>query len=280
MEFCFFIVTVLRERKPLNRYDLQTSEWKQVHSNLIDGENQRNAYWQGCIDTRGIFHLSWVWRETPDVASNHDMCYAQSKDGGRTWTRSNGVQYELPITAATAEYACRIPQKMELINQTSMSSDAAGHVYIASYWREQGDSIPQYHIIYQVKGQWKTMNMGFRKTAFSLSGMGTRRIPISRPQVIAWNKNKEQAVGLIFRDAERGNKVSLAVCNNLKHGKWEIKDLDSDMVGSWEPTYDTELWKEKGIVSLFVQHVEQADAEGTSQIPPQIIKVLEWKPAF
>ena len=68
----------------LDQYDIHTKKWTQLHTDLIDGEGQRNAYWQACIDQAGIIHLSWVWRETPDVASNHDMCYARSEDGGKT----------------------------------------------------------------------------------------------------------------------------------------------------------------------------------------------------
>jgi hypothetical protein len=67
---------------------------------------------------------TWVWRETWDVATNHDICYAKSVDGGKTWQKSGGEKYELPITAASAEYACRVPQKSELINQTSMCVDS------------------------------------------------------------------------------------------------------------------------------------------------------------
>jgi hypothetical protein len=264
----------------LNRYDIKSRVWTQVQANLVDGESQRNAYWQACVDRKGNIHLSWVWRETPDVATNHDLCYAQSADGGKTWTNSAGVPYHLPITAASAEYVCRIPQKSELINQTSMTTDEDGKVFIASYWKQQGDSIPQYHVVCQTDKQWRTMNLGLRKSPFSLSGGGTRRIPISRPQIIAWKKNNTVTIGLIFRDAERGNKVSIAVSDGAERSKWKVTDLTADAVGSWEPTYDTELWKDKQILSMFIQNVEQVDAEGISQLPPQMVKVMNWKPAF
>jgi hypothetical protein len=77
----------------MNKYDVKKKRWTQLQSNLIDGEGQRNAYWQACVDKSGTIHVSWVWRETPDVASNHDMCYACSKDGGATWQKSTGEKY-------------------------------------------------------------------------------------------------------------------------------------------------------------------------------------------
>jgi hypothetical protein len=262
----------------INRYTTSTRQWQQVHTNLVDGEGRRNAYWQTSIDARGTVHLSWVWRETPDVASNHDMCYARSSDGGRTWTNSNNEPYQLPITAATAEYACIIPQRSGLINQTSMVADDAGNPYIASYWKNQNDSIPQYHLVFKKDGHWQTQSPGLRKTSFSLEGGGTRRIPISRPQVITWQSGRRQQIALIFRDAERGSRVSVALCPDITAPKWQLSDLTRETVGSWEPSYDTELWREKKILHLFVQHVEQADNEGRTNTPPQLIKVLEWKP--
>lgn len=262
----------------LNQYDIHTKQWKQLHTNLIDGENRRNAYWQACVDRKGVIHLSWVWRESPDVASNHDICYARSADGGKTWTTSESKKYDLPITAATAEYACIIPEESELINQTSMSSDASGNPYIATYWREKGDSIPQYHLVFKKDKRWQIQNLNFRKTPFSLGGAGTKRIPISRPQIIAWRSGSFINVSIIFRDAERGDKVSAAICTDINKGKWLIKDLTKDATGSWEPSFDTELWKEKEILNLFIQKVEQADAEGKTGLPPQMVKVLEWNP--
>ncbi len=261
----------------LNRYDIKNKHWKQLHQNLIDGEGKRNAYWQACVDTKGTIHVSWVWRESPDVASNHDMCYAKSEDGGITWTNSEDKKYTIPINAATAEYISHIPQKSELINQTSMFADALGHPFIASYWKEPGDSIPQYHVVYNVNGNWVTKNTGFRKTTFTLGGTGTRRIPISRPQIISFKKNNLQSIAIIFRDEERGSKVSMALCNDINKNKWQVSNLSDEYVGSWEPVYDTELWKTKQQLHLFVQHTEQADGEGKTNTAPQLVKVFEIK---
>ena len=69
----------------MKRYDLNDRKWETLHENLIDGEDQRNAYWQMFIDQNGVMHLSWVWRESWLVETNHDMNYARSKDGGITW---------------------------------------------------------------------------------------------------------------------------------------------------------------------------------------------------
>ncbi|WPV00843.1 BNR repeat-containing protein [Mucilaginibacter sp. cycad4] len=262
----------------MNRYSITSQKWVNVQQNLIDGEGKRNAYWQMCIDKKGIIHISWVWRESPDVASNHDMCYARSNDGGGSWEKSTGEKYALPINAANAEYACKIPQRSELINQTSMFADDKGNPFIATYWRDSSSAIPQYHIVFKIGDNWHLANLGFRKTAFTLGGTGTKRIPISRPQIIAWNNNGKQSAAIVFRDTERGDKVSVAINNDLKTANWRVNDLTTISVGEWEPTYDTELWKDKKILNLFVQQVTQVDGEGKANMAPTKVQVLEWKP--
>lgn len=85
---------------------------------------------------------------------------------------------------------------------------------------------------------------------------------------------------MIFRDDERGDKVSVAVSRNEPQSPpmWQIEDLSNENVGMWEPTYDIERWKETGILDLFIEKVVQKNAEGTAIVPPQRVKVLEWKP--
>lgn len=261
----------------VNRYDRKTKTWTQLHTNLVDGEGRRNAYWQACVDARGMIHLSWVWRESANVKSNHDMAYARSKDGGRTWEKWSGEAYRLPINAKTAEYAVRIPEGSELMNQTSMTVDEKGHPIIATYWKEEG-GVPQYRVIYRTANGWQTEVVGHRTTPFTLAGLGTKRTPIARPQIVAWTSGDRLSAAMVFRDEERGDKVSVAVNDNVGKGKWTVADLTQLSVGSWEPSYDTELWRKKGRLHLFVQKVAQRDGEGISNLPPQMITVLEWNP--
>lgn len=261
----------------LNSYSIKTKKWRMIQDGWINGEGKRNPYWQTVIDKKGTIHISWVWRETGDVATNHDMCYAKSTDGGITWLKSTGEKYVLPITAESAEYALRIPQKSELINSTSIATDDKGNPYIVSYWTSKGDSIPQYRLIYKQNDVWKTQQISRRKTPFSLSGGGTKRIPISRPLLVAKEKDGKTQLYMFFRDEERGNRVSVACNKNLGKEKWQYKDLTKSSVGSWEPTYDTELWKNKKVLNIFVERVEQGDAETTTELTGQKAAVLEWK---
>lgn len=255
----------------MNHYSLKDHKWTRVQDVLIDGEDKRNAYWQLYVDEKGTIHLSWVWRETWNVETNHDICYARSFDKGVTWHKSNGERYELPIRLSNAEYACRLPQNSELINQTSMSADAAGNPYIATYWRDSDSDIPQYRIVWNDGKMWHNRQVMERKTPFSLKGGGTKMIPIARPRIVV----EGGEVFYIFRDEERGSRVSMAHAADISTNKWTITDLTDFSVDAWEPSHDTELWKKQRKLHLFVQHTRQGDGERTAEIEPQMIYVLE-----
>lgn len=262
----------------MNKYSVSERKWTRLQNKLIDGEGKRNAYWQAYIDNRGKIHLSWVWRESPDVASNHDMAYAYSDDEGITWKKTSGQKYNLPITASQAEYAVRIPEKSDLINQTAMSADADGNPFIVSYWTDKNADKPQYKLVYFNRGNWVTQSFDFRKTSFTLGGYGTKQIPISRPQLLVKGKGDKVKVWMLFRDEERNNAVSFLHWSQNKPNKFTIEDLYPESVAAWEPTYDTEYWRNKEKLSLFVQHTVQVDGEGLSDSKSTTVKVLDWKP--
>jgi len=262
----------------LNHYDLKRKRWTRLQDKLIDGEGERNAYSQMAVDVKGTIHLSWVWRESPDVATNHDMCYAKSADGGKTWQKSSGEPYQLPITASTAEYVWRIQPGSELINQTSICADAHGRPYIATYFRPPGELVPQYHLIYHNGERWRASQVTRRTTPFSLSGQGTRRIPISRPQILVRSSRTRVEAFMVFRDSERGNRVSLAVSRDISGGSWLIRDLTTGSVGMWEPTYDEAVWKRKNEIHLLIQRVGQGEGESLENIPAQMVSLLVWAP--
>ena len=79
----------------------------------------------------------------------------------------------------------------------------------------------------------------------------------------------------IFRDEERGSRVSMAHTADVANGKWIVTDLTDFSVDAWEPSHDTELWKKQRKLNLFVQHTCQGDGERTAEIEPQMIYVLE-----
>lgn len=268
--FCYRSGKSGRGNMVINTYDSKQKTWKQLQNNLLNGEEQRSAYWQMTVGNNGSLYLSWVWRESWDVSTNHDICFAKSEDGGITWTKSNNEKYALPITAATAEIAWKIPQNSSLINQTSMVTDKNGNPYIATYWETNG--VPQYKVVYLENGNWKLKESTFNTSAFHLGGGGTKSIPLSRPKIFVNDKK----IYLLYRNSTDGGRVMLAN-TAIDTEEWETRALTEQSVGQWEPNYDEELWQNEKQLHIFSQNVVQVDGEGLSETEPQPVNIIEVK---
>ncbi len=125
-----------------NVYDEKSGNWsKLVDSPLISGEGERSAY---AIPPKqgpdGRFHLLWVWRDTPDCATNHSLSYARSDDLVH-WSDSSGKEVKLPITYQSAEMIDPVPPGGGLINMNrELGFDNQGRP-VATYHKydERGD---------------------------------------------------------------------------------------------------------------------------------------------
>ncbi len=124
-------------------FDDRTATWAHLTTApLTDGEGLRNGYFMGPVigpDQR--FHIAWVWRETPDAATSHDLSYARSPDLIH-WSRADGTPLALPITLATAEIVDPVPVKGGMINNnTIIGFDDKGRVMITYHkYDKAGDT--------------------------------------------------------------------------------------------------------------------------------------------
>jgi rhamnogalacturonyl hydrolase YesR len=264
----------------LNRYTITTSRWTVVQPNLIDGEGKRSPYWDMAVDNNGGLHLAWNWRESPDVASNHDLCYARSTDGGKTWVCSDGSSLKLPITEATAEYAARIPAGSNLMNSPSIVADNLGRPLITSYWSPSAGAPPQFQIVRNDGKSWQTLAGPHRTDAFSLAGTGTKRLPISRATLLSEQAGRSFTYHLIYRDDARGGRIVAATMVDTAPNDWTERELTQGSVGAWEPSIDPILWGRLGQVDLLVQNVEQRDGDDRKAAvnTSTPIGVMIWSP--
>lgn len=139
-----------------NVYNSNTRQWRRLLDRpLTDGEGERNAYFDGPTKgPDGYFHLAWVWRETPDAASNHDLCHARSQDLVH-WEAGNGRPLNLPITLKTSPVVDPVPEKGGIINgNTRIGFDDQGRVTI-SYHKNDAAGNTQPWTARLESGQWK-----------------------------------------------------------------------------------------------------------------------------
>jgi hypothetical protein len=102
----------------VNTYDPRTQTWRRFMENpMLDGEGKRNAYHHGPVrGPDGWFHMVWVWRDTPDCATNHHLSHARSRDM-IAWESAFGRRLNSPIQIQdTAAWVDPIPPGGGIIN--------------------------------------------------------------------------------------------------------------------------------------------------------------------
>jgi hypothetical protein len=88
----------------LNAYETERQSWTRLISKpLFDGVGKQSAYLAGpTIGPDGAFHLVWMWRDTPNGGTNHDISYARSRNLVE-WESAAGVPLALPIRPSAKE---------------------------------------------------------------------------------------------------------------------------------------------------------------------------------
>ena len=251
----------------LNRYSVAVGAWSAVAHPLFDGiRSSVNAYPNNLqFDSQGTLHMTWTDRSTPAFQTNHNLYYASSPDGGRTWTKMDGTRYELPITEDTAEVAVAIPEQSTLMNQCSMAVDTAGRPLMATWWAPktpEGDFTRQYMLVYYDGAKWELTPITNRPHEPKQTDATVR--DLGRPLVLV---DKNDRIYVVLNYKERNHVVTLATSANKTD--WQFTDLTTESVGIWEPTCDRELWRRENKLHLLYQPVGGGETTST-------ISVLEW----
>ncbi len=168
-----------------NVYDRSTKTWRRLMDKpLTSGGGKMNAYFHGPrLGPDGYYHLCWVWRDTPDCKTNHDLSYARSEDLIH-WETSAGKPLELPITLERAEIVDPVPAGGGIINgNTKIGFDSKKRPIIAYHkYDEQGNT--QVYNARLEDGQWRIYPISDwdYRWAFSGSGAIGFEIHISAPK--------------------------------------------------------------------------------------------------
>lgn len=82
-----------------NIYSTESKKWNRLlDTPLTDGEGEMNAYASSPrLEDDGWYHMYWVWRDTYDCSTNHDLSYMKSPDL-KKWYNAYGEPVKLPVT--------------------------------------------------------------------------------------------------------------------------------------------------------------------------------------
>ena len=158
-----------------NVYDEKSQSWHRLMSDpLTSGRGRMNAY---CsvpkLGPDGRFHIVWVWRDTPDCSSNHDISYARSDDLVH-WTDSRGRTLMLPITVETGEIVDPVRPRGGLINvNRELGFDNAGQP-VVSYHKYDANGDLQVYVARPESSAWKIVQVSdWKGYRWDFSGGGS-----------------------------------------------------------------------------------------------------------
>lgn len=126
-----------------NVYSEDTKKWsRMLDTPLTDGEGLMNAYQtQPVLMQDGWYHMYWVWRDTPDCSTNHDLSYMKSPDL-KTWYNAFGEVISMPATLGNKTLIVDpIPVKGGIINLAARLclDEKNSPVFVYHKYDQEGD---------------------------------------------------------------------------------------------------------------------------------------------
>lgn len=130
-----------------NLYDEASGTWTRlIDEPLFDGSADGityNSYFEGPeLGPDGNFHLLWVWRESPDAATNSMLSYARSEDL-INWTDAAGNPLEAPFRYGAGDIVDPIPSHSGLLNGNAKIGFDADDEVIVTYHKYDEDGASQ-----------------------------------------------------------------------------------------------------------------------------------------
>ena len=116
--------------------------------------------------------MVWVWRDSPNAETNHDLSYARSRDLV-SWQTAAGQALTLPITLATSDIVDPVPVNGGMINNnTKVGFDAQNRPIVAYHKFDTAGNTQLYNARFE-GGRWVTHKTSSWTYRWAFSGQGT-----------------------------------------------------------------------------------------------------------
>lgn len=170
-----------------NLYDEKNRSWRRLlDTPLFDGEGKMSAYPLGPKKgPDGWFHLSWVWRDTSQAETNHDLGYAKSRDFVR-WETASGEPVDLPIRPGSPGVTVDpIPVNGGILNGSGkVGFDLTGKPVLAYHKFDENGATQLYFARFENRS-WNIHKATDWSYRWEISGGGSLKAAVSHGEVSA-----------------------------------------------------------------------------------------------
>jgi hypothetical protein len=158
-----------------NVFNSKNLQWQRLlDTPLTDGEGLMNAYQtQPTLMADNWYHVYWVWRDTPDCSTNHDLSYMKSPDL-KNWYNAFGETVKLPVTLANKTVIVDpIPVKGGIINlAASLCFDNNGKPLMAYHKYDPSGNL-QFYVARLSGKNWEIKQLTKWNYRWEFSGGGS-----------------------------------------------------------------------------------------------------------
>jgi hypothetical protein len=142
----------------INRFNPATGTWQRYLTKPLfrgtEGNNSRSAYHKFLKDRAGNFHYVWMWRWSPLVETNHQLCYATSTDLIH-WKNAAGDTVSLPLKPDNEKLIVdNTPTKGGLHNGSYQLILTPNNAPLIGYTKYDEQGLTQLYLAYFRRGQW------------------------------------------------------------------------------------------------------------------------------
>lgn len=164
-----------------NVYDESTGQWSRlIDFPLFNGNGTDanptgtwNAYFDGpTLGPDGYFHMVWVWRDTPDAATNSILSYAKSVDLVN-WVDSAGVALVAPFRYGEGDVIDPVPSFGGLLNGNARIGFDANDDVVISYHKYDAEGDSQLYAARPANEAWQISQISDWTGRWSFGGGGT-----------------------------------------------------------------------------------------------------------
>ncbi len=247
-----------------NVYDERTRAWSRLLGTpLMSGKGKMNAY-AGVprLGPDGRFHVVWVWRNSGDCASNHDLSYARSDDL-QTWTDSAGKPLALPITMQTGEVIDPVPVHGGILNGGNALGFDSAQRPVITYYKYDANGDTQIYAARREASGWKIVQISdWKGYRWDFSGGGT---------IIG-----EMHVGAV--EPAGAGKLALGYHSGRGAGTWVLDEATLKPIAGAKPNVHREPGPPSlGKLTSTFLGMQRKNAGESGANPPGMRHMLTWE---
>jgi hypothetical protein len=243
-----------------------SDSWVTLFANLIDGVSSGvSAYPCRFAYKNGKLGVAWVWRNTPALNTNHDLCYMYALESGSVQT--------IPATQANAGYVEVIPVNTGLENVGGLEFDDAGNPVIAVN-TDPGDGFTQTKLWYWDGAAWVTRWIPGNLQPYSYVDSSSAQPTFLMSPIVQLMCRGGRMFGLTRYECANNNGACVVVCEEPTYSNWTLYQLDSVDLRDWEANIDMVRFRHDGEIWAPLQRC----AQPANPIGAQDLRVLRWRP--